>query len=330
MRFDLAFVVAALRPWRRPTTGSGGLGERISLAAGDRLNIDRRYKNSKNPFLRKGEALAVRSLRNGIRWARPSTFPSCPTVFVNSVPKSGTHLLTQIVEGLESNDDWGTFLNSCPSLTMREVSAESVKREMQKLVPGETARGHVFWHHSLAEFLTKDRIVSYLIYRDPRDVALSEARYLTSMNRYHRMHRVYKGLQPDEALMLSIKGWPGSAYRDVYYPDIGTRYSRYTGWLTHETTLAVRFEDLRSTDAASWIRRIVGHYVNASGHGEAAADQMVLRATRSVNPYRSHTYRQGKSGAWREAYKPEHLEAFHNVAGSLLVELGYESDDSWL
>ncbi|MGV0720489.1 sulfotransferase domain-containing protein [Mycolicibacterium elephantis] len=297
---------------------------------GSTLNVDRRYKNSKNPFLRKGEALAFRTARNCIRRFRPSTFPARPAVFVNSVPKSGTHLLTQIVEGLESNDDWGAFLNSSPSLTMREVPTEHVYRDMQKLVPGETARGHVFWHQSLADLIIKNGIVSYFIYRDPRDVALSEATYLTSMNRYHRMHRVYKNLSPDDALMLSIMGWQECERRNIYYPDIGTRYRRYMGWLTHQATLAVRFEDLRGSDFAEWTKRIVQHYVDNSGHNANAADEMVLRAKKAVNPERSHTYRQGRSGAWRQAYKPEHLEAIYKVAGPLLIETGYESDDGWL
>ena len=297
---------------------------------GRSVNIDRRFKDSKNPFLRKGEAVAVRSLRDVARLVRPSAFPSLPPVFVNSVPKSGTHLLTQIVEGLDSNDDWGTFLVSTPSRTMRETAVADVYKEMQKLVPGESARGHLFWHQMLAELISNRHIVSYFIYRDPRDVALSEARYLTSMNRYHRMHRVYRDLSPDDALMLSINGWTQSGDRGVYYPDIGTRYTRYTGWLTHKDTLAVRFEDLRGADSATWMKSIVTHYVDTSGHSDSGAKQMLVRAGQLVDPNRSHTYRQGKSGGWRDAYKLEHLEAFHRVAGPLLFQLGYESDDGWL
>jgi len=102
------------------------------------MKIDRRYKNSRNPFLRKGEALAVRSLRNGIRRVRPSIFPPLPPVLVNSVPKSGTHLLTQVVEGLESSDDWGTFLNSLRFLTLHEARVQDVCNDLTRLVPGET------------------------------------------------------------------------------------------------------------------------------------------------------------------------------------------------
>jgi len=213
---------------------------------------------------------------------------------------------------------------------MHEVPPEEINRRLQKLVPGETARGHLFWHPLLARQFNESGIVSYLIYRDPRDVALSEARYLASMNRYHRMHRVYKDLSPDEALMLSIKGWPEATQRNIYYPDINARYRRFLGWLTHETTLAVRFEDLRGPESDIWTGRIVSHYVSSSGHNSSDADEMVLRATRSIDPRRSHTYRQGQVGGWRQAFSREHMQEFHAVAGELLIELGYESTDDWL
>ncbi len=297
---------------------------------GFNVNVDRRYKNSKNIILRKGEALAVQSVRNGIRRVRPSTFPPLPTVLVNSVPKSGTHLLTQIVEGLASNDDWGTFLNFLHLLTLHEAPIEDVHSQMKKLVPGETARGHLFWHKSLADLIEEKQIVSYFIYRDPRDVALAEARYLKTNHRLHRMHRVFRSLSPDDALMLAIKGWTESPDKKLYYPDIGTRYRRYTGWLTHEHTLAVRFEDLRGKDAESWTRRIVTHYVNASGHDERSADEMLSRAMESIDPTRSPTYRQGRVGGWRGEYTAGHRDAFHRLAGPLLIEMGYESDDGWV
>lgn len=268
--------------------------------------------------------MAVRSIRNSILWGRPSIFPSLPPVFVNSIPKSGTHLLTQIAEGLASNDDWGTFLASTPSRTMREIPAVRLRRKLQQLAPGETARGHLFWHPLLANQFDVGGIVSYFIYRDPRDVALSEAQYLRSMNRFHRMHRVFKDLSPDEALLLSINGWPDAASQDVYFPNIGIRYRRYLGWRSHAATLAIRFEDLRGEDSHMWIRRIVGHYVAASGHNESDADGMVSSATNAINPSKSHTYRQGRVGGWRDTYRREHLDAFHAVSGSLLAELGYE------
>ena len=288
------------------------------------MKVNRRYGDSKNPFLRKGEALVTRSARNVIRRIAHSSFPDLPPVLVNSVPKSGTHLLTQITAGLASSDDWGTFIASTPSRKMREIPPHRLAREITNLVPGEAARGHVFWHPQLEAAMDGSGIVSYFIYRDPRDVALSEARYLTSMNKYHRMHGLFKNLAPNEALMLSIKGWPAGIAEGVYFPDVATRYRRYTGWLAPSSTLPVRYEDLRGPDLDTWIRRIVDHYVNSSGHDDSATEPMFEKAKSSIDPHRSHTYRQGKAGGWKEAFQSEHIDAFDSLAGNLLVELGYE------
>jgi hypothetical protein len=41
------------------------------------------------------------------------------------------------------------------------------------------------------------------------------------------------------------------------------------------------------------------------------------------------TFRKGQIGSWREEFSAEHERAVKEVAGSLLVELGYEADPEW-
>ena len=48
-----------------------------------------------------------------------------------------------------------------------------------------------------------------------------------------------------------------------------------------------------------------------------------------INPHRSHTFREGKSGNWRRRFTDRNREEFKNVAGTLIVELGYEAGPDW-
>ncbi|MGB7978469.1 MAG: hypothetical protein WCF19_04830 [Chlamydiales bacterium] len=41
------------------------------------------------------------------------------------------------------------------------------------------------------------------------------------------------------------------------------------------------------------------------------------------------TFRQGKIGGWRAAFKPIHKAAFKEKLGAHLIALGYEQDDNW-
>ncbi len=41
------------------------------------------------------------------------------------------------------------------------------------------------------------------------------------------------------------------------------------------------------------------------------------------------TFRKGLIGGWRSEFSEEHTQAAREVAGPLLVELGYEANPDW-
>jgi hypothetical protein len=80
-------------------------------------------------------------------------------------------------------------------------------RFLSGLVSGELVRAHL--HHSpeAERAAAEQGIAHFFIYRDPRDVAVSEAHYLRSMNRWHKLHPHFKRLPSfDQALSLCIEG----------------------------------------------------------------------------------------------------------------------------
>jgi hypothetical protein len=165
--------------------------------------------HSRNGVVRKGCALALRAPKTMARLAaRPADFDRTPPVLANSFPKSGTHLLDQIVAALPDRRNFGEFLSSMTSsFQFRRRSAASTNRVISRFVPGELVRGHL-WHSApAAEALAAVRAVHYLIIRDPRDVVVSEAHYLKSINRWHKLHPFFRATASvEDAVSLSIAG----------------------------------------------------------------------------------------------------------------------------
>lgn len=220
---------------------------------------------------------------------------------------------------------------------MREVPARRMEKRIVRLMPGEAAKGHLYWSRVCAAAIHERKVCSLFIYRDPRDVAASEAHYLADMNRWHRMHREYAKLaDPADQLLLSIQGLePQDGARSVVYPNIGQRVSNYLGWLEDPNTVAVRFEDLTDPDKIDGaLTRIIDSYIATTqatgGDTVFEVKALVARCRQSINPKRSHTYREGGGReVWRRTFSKEHVRAFKDVAGELLIDLGYERDLDW-
>jgi len=285
----------------------------------------------RNGFVRKAAAaaLGVPKWWRGMR-AAEDDYLAAPPVLANSFPKSGTHLLFQIADGLPNATNFGLFLASMTSsFRFRERSPEDATKIIRRFVPGEIVRGHLFYNLQYAADLAEKNVVHYFVYRDPRDVVVSEAHYLREMNRWHRLAPYFrKLLSMDEAIMLSITGLdppiPG-----IEYPNIAARFARYAGWLERNDCLSIRFEDLASDARTVSIRRMVEFYA-AHCRGGLDIEACVRSMTARISPERSHTFRSGKKAGWQKEFNAEHRRVFDQLAGDLLIHLGYETNRDWV
>ena len=251
-----------------------------------------------------------------------------PPVLANSFPKSGTYLLMQILQVLPDIRDWRLFLASTPSFTFRELSVESMGQKIRQLAPGELAGAHLFYSRDLSAVLREKPVSHFFIYRDPRDVVISEAHYLSKMNRWHRLSKYFRALSNmEDRISFSITGAlePDFPYD---YPDIAQRFERYKGWLNDPGVCVLKYEDLVPDKRKSVIKKIIRFYLSTfcSDYDE---DAYVIKALNNINPARSHTYRQGNIGYWRTVFTERQKDIFKQLAGDLLIELQYEQDKNW-
>ncbi|MEX2317489.1 MAG: sulfotransferase domain-containing protein [Pirellulales bacterium] len=286
--------------------------------------------SSKNGVVRKAAIAALRAPRwwKGQR-ARPDDYRRFPPVLANSFPKSGTHLVFQIVDGLPNATNYGAFLASMTSsFQFRERSAGNIRRFIRGIVPGEIIRGHLYYDPQNAAGLARKNVVHYFAYRDPRDVVVSEAHYLREMNRWHRLHRHFASLPSmEDAISLSITGFD-PPIAGIEYPNIGARFGRYRGWLESDDCLPIRFEELMSAARAAIVHKMAQFYARHCEtpiNVEACAAQMAAR----ILPQKSHTFRSGKKAGWAGEFTAEHRRLFDRVAGQLLIDLGYEPNHAW-
>ena len=252
-----------------------------------------------------------------------------PILLSISFPKSGTHLLDQILLGFSKVAPFSKRLHSFYA----EYEGESGRKRpperafawLDSLKPGDIASAHLFARPEAVEKVCSPAFVPYFIFRDPRDVVVSHVFYVTDMEARHVHHDHYASL-PDfnSRLSVSILGRPGAG---MEFPDIAARFAPYLDWLDRTEVLSLHFEDLIN-DRAAALTRIMDHLL-ARVPIPAPRQQILDCLEGSINPKRSPTFRSGKTGDWKKHFTPEHKKIFKDVAGELLIRLGYEKDNDW-
>ncbi|MEO0972636.1 MAG: sulfotransferase domain-containing protein [Pseudomonadota bacterium] len=220
--------------------------------------------------------------------ARPEHFRRAPPVIVNSIPKSGTHLLLQIARALPRTRYYGSFLAWASSLDLKKRPQKVIDFHLDRVAPGEAIGAHLHYARRTSEKLASLNALHLMIVRDYEEIVRSEAHYLAHMNRFHRMAREFRGRSPDECLDLVRNGSP---QRPDLWPSFEERTRVYEGWFDDPHVLIVRYEDFQ-TDAGREraVRRVVDAWA-ARAEDSASVDltQCARQALGALAPERSHT-----------------------------------------
>ena len=252
-----------------------------------------------------------------------------PTLLGISFPKSGTHLLDQILLGFSNVAPFSkrvhSFYAEYEGESGRKRSPEQALTWLDSLGAFDIASAHLFARPDAVRRVCSPKFVPYFIFRDPRDVVVSHVFYVTDMEARHVHHAYYQALPDFNArLNVSILGRPDT---EVEFSNIADRFAPYLGWLDQPDVLVIHFEDL-ILERASALARIMDHFLTRAPL--PAARQLILNSLEiSINPKKSPTFRSGKTGEWKKYFTDEHKKIFKGTAGDLLVKLGYEKNNDW-
>ena len=263
-----------------------------------------------------------------LRWKQFS-FNDVPPIFGNAKAKSGSHLLLQVLNGFCQIMPYA-YVAADPIRTVtrdgRRRSKEEILADLKGLSNGVIGWGYVSHRPENVEFLCQPGRVNYFIYRDPRDVLVSHVFYATDMYEEHGLHQYYQSL-PDfgERLKVAITGIEQDGMRMV---SVRHRYESVFVWREQPHVMCLRFEDLINNRDET-LNAMLDEVEKTGYKIPTPRTEALPVLVEAIQPRRSHTFRSGKTGGWREYFTEEHKKLFKEVAGDLLVQLGYEKDNDW-
>jgi sulfotransferase 6B1 len=284
------------------------------------MGITQKLRRTLRPYGKTAQAI--------LRWKRLS-FNDAPPIFGNSKPKSGSHLLLQILNGFTQIMPY-KYVDADPVRTITRDGIRKTKEEILadlKSVPADVIGwGYVDATEENASFLTSAGRVNYFIYRDPRDMLVSQVFFATDMHGEHGMHDYYNSL-PDFAARLNV-AITGIDKDGLKMVSVKQRYEGVFQWLGQKNTMCLRFEDLINNRDATLMSML--NEVESTGYKIPTPREKALAIlVDAIQPKKSHTFRSGKTGGWTQHFTEEHKKLFKDVAGDLLVKLGYEKNNDW-
>ncbi len=263
-----------------------------------------------------------------LRWKRLS-FNDVPPIFGNSKPKSGSHLLIQVLAGICRIAPY-KYVEAEPIRTItrggRRKKKEEILNGLMQIPRGVIGWGYVEASPENVAFLCQPGRVNYFVYRDPRDLLVSQVFFATDMQEEHGMHAFYKSLPDfDERLKVAITGIDRDG---LYMVNVKKRYEGVFQWLEQNYVMRLRFEDLINNREAT-LNAMLDEVEKTGYKIPMPREKALAILMQAIQPKKSHTFRSGKTGGWREHFTEEHKKLFKDVAEDLVVRLGYEMGNDW-
>jgi hypothetical protein len=250
-------------------------------------------------------------------------------VLATSMPKSGTHLLTALLDAIPGMRFSGYHLTEA-ELAGRRGPVDRLDRALRRVRRGQYVSGHLPARSAVVGCVTELDYRTIFIVRDPRDVAVSDLHYILGFRQHPLHERLHRMPSEEERLLAMITGIDETRDGHPLLEPMGERVAGYLAWMSSDQAITVRFEDLVGPSGGGSDARQRGTVSAVLRHLDRDDDpDAVDRIRRAVWSPSSSTFRRGSTGDWRLHFRPVHVQKVKELAGSQLIALGYESDLDW-
>lgn len=265
----------------------------------------------------------INALINTYFWKK-FYFSSNKSIIINSIPKSGTHLADQFFKNIDEVKDFSFFIAQAPTRPHRLRSENKIIELISRIKPGEIVRGHFHYSEKIEELLKQKEILMIFVYRDPRDVIISEANYLYDMNKFHSLHKYFRHKHVlKDRIKLSIKGLNSIKFG---YKNVGERLKPYIGWKINKSDhiFSMNYESMRNSLDLCIEQLYLFLKKNNFFEKEISLQSFSTKVNQSIDPKKSHTFRKGKDGGWENHFDLEIINLYEDYEDGITAKLGYK------
>lgn len=238
-----------------------------------------------------------------------------PKVLINTIPKSGTNLISNTLR-------YFPYLGR--SLT-KTIFIENgfdnfIYRKIENIKNGQYCVAHLPFNDKLNSILNKCNIKTIFMVRDPRDILVSYIKYVTEIDTKHKSHSYFKDLKnDDDRLLAAING-----KTNIVEP-IKNILTKYSQWLTQSNCLTIKYEDLigekggGNRDIQKSTIKSIAAFLNIK-----ITDLQIEKIAFKIYSRKSPTFRRGQISDWKNYFNSNHIKTIKESSSNIFSTYGYK------
>ena len=242
-----------------------------------------------------------------------------PKVVLNSLPKSGTHLLESLFFELP-------LMRHCGSKTLRIETQNPIKpklRLISNLKKGQFLLSHMQFHNSIMKTASENNIKIIHLIRDPRAVLISHLNYIENMDITQNSHKFINQYNNRfDKLKAMMEGEKGVLEP---FPEV---LNKFQSWMNQPEVLCVKFEHLIGPngggDKQSQIESVrkICDFMSI----EMEEDELE-NISKNIYSVKSSTFNKGKIGNWKSVLGKDEKQWLNDVIEIQINNYEYKMDN---
>lgn len=250
-----------------------------------------------------------------------------PRVLANSMPKSGTHLLATLLDGLgDLRFAGGLVAFDCGDRHDPAARLAELDSALRRLRNSRYLGGHLIADESIQQRVAASGVKMLTILRDPRAVIVSGANYVLEATQLRDRDEALELFPDKDAILRAMVFGHGEPGERFHFPEIGERYDAYARWWDAPLGHTVRFEDLIGGRGGGSDEQQVDHVADILQYLGYGADQQTSRRLASqLFSEKAITFRTGRIDSWRDELPADLAAEVETRCAGWMDRLGYRT-----